>query len=198
MSSGESDTRTRILEACRALLESGDNGVRMADIARRAGVSRQAVYLHFPSRADLLVATTRHIDAINDVDARLAASRSARTGSERLDAFIEAWGNYIPVIFGVARALIAMQDSDGAAAAAWHDRLQAVRQGCKAAVDALARDGTLAPGFTPTQATDILWTLLSVQNWRQWTAVCGWPQQAYIRNVTAIARRVLVAEAGAR
>ena len=40
-------TRTKILNACRALLE-GDAGAatRMGDVAKAAGVSRQAVYLH--------------------------------------------------------------------------------------------------------------------------------------------------------
>lgn len=193
MSSPIADTRTRILQACRALLESrAPGGARMADIARRAGVSRQAVYLHFPNRAELLTATTRYIDQVNDVDARLAASRSATTGRARLEAFIAAWGNYIPEIHGVARALIAMTDSDAAAAAAWNDRLQAIRDGCRAAVDALARDGDLAAPFAPAEAADILWTLASVQNWEQWTSRCGWSQDEYIRNLTEIARRVLV------
>ena len=193
MSSPETDTRTRILRASWDLLESPDgSSVRMADIAKRAGVSRQAVYLHFPNRAELLTATTRYIDFVHDVDGRLAESRNAATGQARLEAFIKAWGNYIPIIHGVARALIAMMDRDAEAATAWNDRLRAIRAGCQAAVDALARDGDLAPPYSRTQATDILWTLLSVQNWEQWRAACGWSQQNYIRNVTAIARRVLV------
>ena len=77
-----SDTRSRILEAAWKLLEDGAGGeVRMSDIAKKTGISRQAVYLHFPSRADLLIAVTRYIDEANEIDARLAASRSAATGS---------------------------------------------------------------------------------------------------------------------
>jgi len=44
--------------------------VTMADIAKAAGISRQALYLHFPTRVDLLVAMTRHLDAQNDIDDR--------------------------------------------------------------------------------------------------------------------------------
>ena len=69
MSSEGPDTRTRILNAAWSLLESGRGaGVRMSDIAKEAGISRQALYLHFPNRADLLVATTQHVDAVKDID----------------------------------------------------------------------------------------------------------------------------------
>ena len=193
MSSGNPETRRRILTATWRLLEAARGGeVRMTDIAREAGVSRQALYLHFPTRSELLVATTRHIDAIKDVDARLAQSRAAGTGTERLAAFIAAWGNYIPEIYGVGRALMAMRETDEAARTAWDDRMQAVREGCRAAVDALDRDGRLSSQHAPTQATDLLWTLLSVRVWEQLTIDCGWPQSLYIEKITALARQALV------
>ena len=113
----------------------------MADIAKSAGISRQALYLHFPARAELLIATTRHIDEKKNIEARLASSRNAETGIDRLNAYIEAWGNYIPEIHGVARALMALQDSDAAAKLAWEDRMHAVREGCEAAIKALRNDG---------------------------------------------------------
>jgi AcrR family transcriptional regulator len=76
MSSNNIETRTRILDAAWKLLETGQgSGVRMSDIAKTAGISRQAVYLHFPTRAELLIATTRHLDVVKDVDARLMATR---------------------------------------------------------------------------------------------------------------------------
>ena len=193
MSIKNPDTRERILEAAWHLLEAGNPAaVRMTDIARQAGISRQALYLHFPTRAELLIATTRHLDQVNDIDARLAASRNAATGIDRLDAFIEAWGNHIPNIHGIAKALLAMKDSDEAAGLAWHDRMQAVRHGCQAAIRALKNDGMLSPGHSPKQATDILWTLLSVANWQQLTVDCGWSQKRYIDTTKQIARRILV------
>ncbi|HSF95614.1 MAG TPA: TetR/AcrR family transcriptional regulator [Thermohalobaculum sp.] len=194
MSRTNPDTRTRILQAAWELLESAEAPeTRMADIARRAGVSRQAVYLHFPTRAELLIATTHHIDAVKKADDRLAASRTAATGPERLDAFIEAWGNYIPEIYGVGRALMAMSTTDEAARLAWDDRMQAVRHGCRAAVEALARDGRLATEHSAEEATDLLWTLLSVPGWERLRLVCGWPQARYVEKMKALARRALVA-----
>ena len=164
----------------------------MTDIARRAGVSRQALYLHFPNRADLLVATTLHIDQVKDVDARLAKSRAAETGLERLDAFIEAWGSYIPEIYGVAKALMIMGETDEAAKHAWDGRMQAIRHGCRAAVVALHRDGRLAPEHSPEHATDTLTALLSVRTWEHLTRESGWSQDLYIDKIQILARQMLV------
>lgn len=196
MSSENVETRERILNAAWTLLEAEQRAlVRMSDIAKEAGVSRQAVYLHFPTRAQLLIATTHHMDEVNNIDAGLAASRGATSGVERLNAYIEAWGGYIPKVYGVAKALLAMKDTDEAAAAAWNDRMQAMRHGCKAAVQALKKDGMLVPGLPATKATDILWMLLSVRNWEQLTIECGWSQRQYVETMKVLARESLVAGA---
>jgi len=169
------------------------HGARPGHLVERAGISRQALHLHFPTRAELLIATTRHIDAVRQVDDRLSASRAA-TGTDRLDAFITAWGGYIPEIHGVAVALMRMAATDTAARLAWDDRMQALRAGCRAAVEALARDGRLDPALTPDTATDLLWTLLSVPTWERLTRECGWSQAAYIGEMCRIARRLLLAQ----
>lgn len=193
MSRKGDDTRKRILDTTWQLLETpGGSPVRMSDIARTAGISRQALYLHFPNRADLLVATTRHIDEINDIDARLAASRAATGGVERLEAYIAAWGGYIPQVHGVARALMSMQDHDAEARIAWEGRENAIREGCAAATAALQRDGRLTPTLSATEATDLLWTLLSVRNWERLVQDCGWPQPRYIEEMQRLARAALV------
>ncbi|WP_108880416.1 TetR family transcriptional regulator [Anderseniella sp. Alg231-50] len=193
MSSDNVETRIRILNATWKLLEANQGqGVRMSDIARQAGISRQAVYLHFPTRSELLIATTRYLDDIKGIDARLASSRNTATGVDRLDAFIEAWGNYIPEIHGIAKALLAMKDTDEAAELAWDDRMQAVRHGCVAAINAANNDGSLASDLPVKQATDILWTLLSVRNWEQLTRDCGQSQTQYIETLKRTAHRTLL------
>ena len=195
MSSPHPDTRDRILDAAWKQLESKQGmGVRMGDIARQAGISRQALYLHFSKRSELLVATNRYIDEVKGVDERLAASRRSATAVERLAAYIEAWGNYLPEIYAVARALLAMKDTDEAAAAAWTDRMQAMRHGCEAAIVALERDGKLSDERSREDAVDILWTMLSVRTWEELTIDCGWPQQKYIGMTKALAKRLLVAD----
>jgi AcrR family transcriptional regulator len=195
MSSKNSKTRDRILKAALKLLEASQGkGVRMTDIAKRAGISRQALYLHFSTRAELLIATTYYLDEVKGVEERLVPSRTAQSGIERLDAFIEAWGTYIPEIYGIAKALLAMRDTDEAAAEAWDERMQDMREGCEAAINALNRDKMLSPDHSLNQATDILWTMLSVRNWEQLTIECGWPQEKYIETLKSLARRIFVAE----
>jgi AcrR family transcriptional regulator len=50
------DARAAILDAARRLLEErGYHGIGLDAIGREAGVSRQAVYLHFRSKAGLLL-----------------------------------------------------------------------------------------------------------------------------------------------
>ena len=192
MSNKPINTKTRILDVTWNLLENGDKTVRMSDIAKAAGISRQALYLHFPNRTELLVATTRHIDVVKNVDARLARSRSTTSGVERLYAFIEGWGGYIPEIHGMSVALRAMCNSDTEAAAAWNDRMQAVRHGCEAAIHAISEDGFLTDGLTTVTATDLLWTLLSVENWERLVRECGWSQLAYEQTLKKTAEATLI------
>lgn len=193
MSSTLNPTKEKILKSARNLLESGEaSKVRMGDIAKAAGISRQALYLHYPNRAELLVTLVRWMDEVHEVDQLLIPSRTAPDGKARLDAFIEAWGSYIPVIYGVGKALMAMMDSDAEARAAWEDRMGALKHGCAAAVRDLSRDGMLQDGLTPDQATDLLWTLLSVRNWEQLRLTCGWTQEAYIAQIKHLSERCLL------
>ena len=191
-SRAQTDTKTRILDTTWKLLESGNKNVRMSDIAKAVGISRQALYLHYPNRADLLVATTRHVDSVKDIDGRLAESRAAKTGKDRLSAFIHAWIGYIPEIHGTSVALRAMQATDTEAAAAWNDRMQAMRHGCAAAVKAIKADGQLLPHLTEDTATDLLWMILSVENWERLVRDCGWSQAEYESTIQALAQKSLM------
>lgn len=196
MSSENQTTRIRILNATLDLLQSGSAKVRVSDIARAAGISRQALYLHFATRGELLVEAARYLDEVNEVDRRLEPSRSATTGRARLKIWIESWGNYMPEIWGLGEALAAMQHTDSDAAEALADRMQAVRHGCAAAVTALARDGDLTPDLTEEQATDLLWTMLSVGSWRQLRFTCGWSQDDYVTRMTTAVEAVLLRNDG--
>ncbi len=193
MSRKNIETRNRILQAAWTLLETApEKGVRMADIAKEAGISRQAVYLHFPKRAELLKSVTRYIDEVKDVDARLEKSRTATKGVERLEAFVEAWGNYIPEIYGVIKAVWAMKETDTEAREAWEDRWQAVREGCEAAVKAIEADDALNEDLPPKKATDLLWILLSVNNWEMLVRENNWSQKEYLFEMKNTAKKILL------
>lgn len=195
MSSENNSTRNRILQATLTLLEAGDGTpTRMSDIAKAAKISRQAVYLHFPNRADLLIAAVRHVDDIKNVEQRFATSRAAPDGQIRLAAWVDAWGNYIPEIYGVARALLAMQDEDAEARAAWEDRMKAIHHGCEAVASALQEDGVLRPEVTKAEAADLLAALVSIQSWEALCQRAGWPQDRFIKVLQETARKALLSD----
>jgi hypothetical protein len=57
--------------------------------------------------------------------------------------------------------------------------MQAVRHGCQAAVRAIEKDGKLKSDLSEQVATDILWTLLTVENWEKLVLDCTWSQSEY-------------------
>lgn len=193
MSSGDPETRKRILEKTWRLLEKhkGRN-VLVSDIAHAAGVSRQAVYLHFGSRAGLLIATVRYVDEVNHVDERIEGTNKAVNGAEALDALVDFWGNYIPVIYGLAKALLAVRDVDKDAAAAWDDRMNVFYQGCRRTIECLVRDEKLVPPWNVDQAADMLWSMLSLSVWENLTFECGWTSEEYISHMTASLKRLFI------
>lgn len=166
--------------------------VRMGDVAKGAGVSRQAVYDHFGSRAELMVATVRYGDGVLGLNGRLRRYRAAGSGVERLEAYVEFWGNYIPEVYGIARALLAEREGDEAVAAAWDDRMRAVRDACRDIIERLRQDGTLVPGWTVDEAADLLWTMLSIRNWESLTRERGWSVEQYVERMRDLTKRVFV------
>src|SRR4028119_475294 len=193
MSSREPKTRDRILEATwRLMVERVGRNVRMGDVAKGAGVSRQAVYDHFGSRAELMVATVRYGDEVLGLNQRLRRYRAAGSGVERLEAYVEFWGNYIPEIYGIARALLAERESDEAVAAAWDDRMRGVYDACRDIIERLRRDGTLVPGWPTEEAADLLWTMLSIRNWESLTRGRRWSGDHYVGQMQDLTKRVFV------
>ena len=191
-------TKTRILETTWKVLETRSDKNRMSDIATAVGISCQALYLHYPTRAELLIATTKHIDKVKKVNQRLELSRAAGSGIERLHFFIKAWGGYIPEIHGISVALRNMRENDKAAAEAWDERMQAVRHGCQAAVRAIEKDGKLKSDLSEQVATDILWTLLTVENWERLVLDCTWSQSEYEIKMIELAEIALLESGKAR
>jgi AcrR family transcriptional regulator len=83
-------TRDRIIGAAISLLGRGDWGtVSTMAVAREAGVSRQTVYAHFPSRDDLYSAVM--IEAASAIVARIVReARGVTTGAELVVALMVA------------------------------------------------------------------------------------------------------------
>jgi hypothetical protein len=67
-----------------------------------------------------------------------------------------------------------------------------VRESCRVAIEALNRDGMLAPEWSCDEAVDLMWTMLSIRNWEQLTIECGWPQDRYIGRMQELLKLTLV------
>ena len=192
-SESEIDTKTRILQATWKLMEERrGQGVSMGEIAKAAGISRQAVYLHYPSRTELVVATTAYVDEVKGLAKRLEQLNTATTATELLDISVDVWANYIPEIYGLAKAMMLTRDSDESMAVAWHGCMACLRDAVKDVVDAIVREGKLASTWSKEEATDLIYTLLSINNWEQLTMECGWTNAQYIECMKKLLVRLLI------
>lgn len=192
MSSGDPETRVRILKATRELVErSQGKAVRMEDIARQAGVSRQAIYLHFGSRTELMVATVQYVDETEGFFERTQHVREAENGLAALDLFVAFWADYVPKVFRLAKILLATRAVDEAAAAAWADRMNGLWNIFHYLARWIERDELLAPGWTSAAAADLIWTMISVQSWESLVIERGWSKEEYVERLQHTLRRGL-------
>jgi AcrR family transcriptional regulator len=195
MSSGDPETRKKIMEATRQLVEqSQGEAVRLKDIAQQAGVSRQAIYLHFGSRVGLMVATVQYVDEIEGFFQRTQLVREAEGGLVALDRFVAFWADYSPRIRGLAKVLLATRDVDPAAAAAWADRMDGLWNICHTLTNWIERDGLLSHQWTAETAADMLWTIISVQSSENLMTERGWSKSEYVRRVQHTLRRALTTQ----
>ncbi len=194
MSGGSPDTRQAILQAAWSLLkEEGFAGFTMGRVASRAGVSRQAVYLHFSSRTALLLALVDEVDRTGRLPGLLADAMAHRDPVERLVGLVRAAATYVEDVAEVALALRAARDLDEAARAAWADRAADRRRHLRAAVQDVADAGRLDPSWTVETATDLLFALCGYALYEVLVRDLGWPHERYVAFTERAVRRLVLA-----
>jgi len=186
-----SSTRERILTAARELIEQDGGAPNMSELARAVGISRQALYLHFPDRASLLLALAAHVDEHEDLQAGIAAVQAApdAAGQIRAWAQMQAWRN--PKIAPLARALDQARHTDQAASQAWRDRTGNRMRGAAAIIIRLREEGRLHPSWTTAEAATLLWELTSFRVWDDLVNESGLAPGRYVEMVTAAALAAL-------
>lgn len=189
------DTRTRLLDAARQLLEEGGPyGVGMEEIAHAAGVSRQSVYLHFGSKTGLLLALVAHVDAQRDVNAlvdKLWTLPDALTALEEVAGLAAATN---PEVHRIALALDAARRWDTAFEHAWQDRTTHRLHRYRRIAEWLERDGSLGAGWSIEHATSLLWSLTSVQTYDQLVVDRGLSLEDYATLLRTSLRMTLTSE----
>jgi AcrR family transcriptional regulator len=193
MSRGDPATRQRLLDAARELLEASPGAhPSMAEVALRAGVSRQAVYLHFADRVTLLLEVAQEVDARYRTPARQRRVDQAPTGRDALREAIafQAWLK--PRLHGVVTALDVLRRTDPAAQAAWEEREHARLDRCTRVVRRLAAEGDLADGWAVGSAARCFWAVTSQRVWDDLINDQAWSKGRYRRHITALLENALL------
>ena len=179
------NSKILILEAALAVIaKRGGADVTMAEIAKAAKVSRQAVYLHYADRADLLVNLVRYTDEKRGLEEEIRKIEQAPTGVAQLRAMASLQARTNPGIWGLARAFEAVRRTDRAADRSWRDRLQHRLEGCRAIVARLQKEGTLRSGLNPVTAADLLWNITSLRTWEDLVLDRKWSARQYEDRIT--------------
>ena len=164
----------------------------MAEIAQRAGVSRQAVYLHFKDRATLLVELARFADQKRGLQKALDHVLSAPTGFEAMQRYVRLQARMNPGIWPLAREVDAARRRDPDVEAAWQDRLAARLNICRSIVSMLAKDPGLRPALAHKAAIDLMWTMTSLRMWEDLVLGRKWSARQYEKEVLALLGRGLL------
>jgi AcrR family transcriptional regulator len=188
-----SSTAERIVAVTRALIAEQGSDVSMAQVARAADISRQAVYLHFPSRAQLYLAVVHQIDEQAGIHEQLASALELEDPLEAFDAFLSVWLGFAATIHATASVLLAARDGDPDAWAAWEDRMRDLRGGVLRATRRLEAAGLLRVGLSASIAADLAWSLTNVPVWQHLALDCGWSQRSVERDLTAAVRAAITA-----
>ena len=190
-------TRDRLLDATWELVSGGGvDRLTLAAVGARAGVSRQAVYLHFGNRATLLTEMAARVDHTSGFRQELGAAR-ALGPREAFRSMLRAWFAYLPTILPVALALEASWLSGGDGGEAYRDRMDDWRDGIRLAVRRLRDDGALAAGWTVDGAGDWTWATVHPTHYHHLVGERGWtPTEARRRLTASLEQGILRPEGG--
>jgi AcrR family transcriptional regulator len=189
---GDPATRQRICEAAlRLIVKRGGVDVPLADVAKAARVSRQALYLHFKDRAALFLAVAQHADDKRGLPAAIRRLQQATTGVEALRSMAATRAALNPEIWPLARILDGVRREDPAAEVILQQRRVGRLRACRLIVEQLARDGSLRADLEPAIAADLLWALTSLRTWEDLVLVRGWTAAQYEERLGAVLLRVL-------
>jgi AcrR family transcriptional regulator len=186
------DTRVAILDAARTLFEAnGYHAVGLEAVAAHAGVSRQAIYLHFDSKSSLLQALHERINE-RDVAPAMDNVWTAPDASRGLDAFVRASATAAANMIGIFMALDAARRVDSDVEASWTPGKERRYADCTRMADWLERDGLLGTNISRRHAADVIFGLAGVVSFQTLVEDRGWSSSRWVRWITETLRRTLL------
>jgi AcrR family transcriptional regulator len=195
-SGGRPQTRTRILEAARAMFEElGYYDAALGAVAKKAGVSRQAIYLHFPSKADLLTALHLHIFATDVVPAlERHPVTDAVSALDALDAMIAVDIEVASKVWRIHEALQVARRQHPEVEETLRPREEQRYGELLGLGRRLERERVLPSNMGVGTFADILWGLLGAGTFRSLVVERGWSLDQYGRWVRNTIRLQLGAD----
>jgi len=189
---GDPATRDRILNTTWELVTEQGGRFKLTDVAARASVSRQAVYLHFGDRPGLLVALVQHMDDTLDLGQSLGEVHTAPDGASLLEAAMRLNATFWAQVFPAAQVLEAAQHEDEVLGAAWRDRMRFRQATFRAMIETLAERGELDQGWNVDDAAATLYAVAHFDTWRELSIELGWSDDRYVESMTRLLRRALL------
>ena len=175
-----SPAQVRILAAAISIIQAkGGADVTMAEIAKAAGLSRQAVYLHFEDREALLFALARYADDRRGLDVEVDRVLKSSTGIEAIRGYVDLLSRTNDAIWVLARAADAVRRTDPAVEHTWQERVRIRLRVCSAIVKRLQDEGTLKAELDPDIAIDLLWALTALRTWEDLVQIRKWSPEKY-------------------
>lgn len=176
-----SSRRPQILEAAREIFEElGYYGAGLEAVAKKAGVSRQAIYLHFPSKVELLTALHLHVF---ETDVAPALARHPITdemsGLETLDATIAVDVEVVDKVWRIHESLTVARRQHPEVDQTLIPREKEHYDGLLDVAYRLERDGALPMGMSVGLFADMLWGLMNLGTYRHLVVERGWPLDRY-------------------
>jgi AcrR family transcriptional regulator len=186
------DTRGLILDAARSLFESqGYHGTGLAAVAERAGISRQAIYLHFSSKAELLRGLHLRIEE-HDVEPAFRRVWAAESADDALAEFARASAKAIPKFLVIATTLNAVRHVDPDVSATWGEPQRSHYDDCVRLAVWLDAENRLVDGVTVADAADVLWNLAGIWSYESLVIDRAWSPDRWARWLADSLRRLLL------
>ncbi|MDQ2675736.1 MAG: TetR/AcrR family transcriptional regulator [Actinomycetota bacterium] len=190
---GDPQTRERLLRVTQEVLVERGRGLRLAEVAERAGVSRQALYLHFGDRRGLILALVRRLDEELALADRLEHVQAAKDGAEMLTRTLrlntEFWAQVAPIAAILSRS----KGEDEALHAAWRDRMSYRRAAFGRIAKSLEERGELHPEWSVEETAELLFAITHFDSWLESSQELGWSDDHYVGTMSRLLERSLLA-----
>ncbi len=187
------ETRLRIILAARSLIDDmGYPNVSLDEIAVKAEVSRQTIYVQFGSKLGVLEAMIDYVDQVGLKDL-LAVLDAATDPVEALHSLIRLDLQYVHENMKLFRTFRAQAVSDSDFRTVLADRMQNRKNGIRGLMEWLHREGKLTENWSVNEATDWVFSVESFHVYDDLVNNCGWTLEHMNRRMLEMIDTMLLA-----